>query len=219
MASIAPGVRAGIRGLAPAVRQLGYAWIIGSVTLGTVALVVLRVGPGLPATAPGGLYVLPGRAVPAPFLPYILVPGWAQLSILVLLAALFGALLMLGWRTIGLSWLPDDARGRLLWTVIVAGAGAAAWFYAGTVTFGAGFSPSAQIVLAYLGGGLPFALIAAILLHRPAVSLCAVIMSAALVVIGYILVAAHSPDQSAFRLYFQYLAVVVGASGGQVVPF
>ena len=41
---------------------------------------------------------------------------------------------------------------------------------------------------------------------------------AALVAIGFILVAAHSPYQGALQLYVQYLAVVVGASGGQVVP-
>ena len=45
MASVTASVKAGIRGLSSQTRQLGYAWIIGSVTLGTVALLILRVRP------------------------------------------------------------------------------------------------------------------------------------------------------------------------------
>ena len=219
MASIAASARAGIRGLAPEVRQLGYAWLIGSVTLGTVALVVLKARPLLTVTPPGPpITTLPGQPVPAPFPQVVLMPGWARLSVLALVAALFVALLVLGWRTIGLSWLPGEARGRLLWTVIVGVAGLAAWFFAATVTFGAGFGPNVQIVLGYVGGGLPFALIAAMLLRRPAVNLWAIVISAGLVAIGFILVAAHSPYQSAVELYFAYLSVVFGG-GTQVVPF
>lgn len=226
MASVSAGARAGIRGLAPEVRQLGYAWITGSVTLGTVALIVLRAKPVLPVLpvtppprSPFTPLPLPGQPVSAPFPPFALMPGWAQVSILTLLAALGIGLLVVGWRTIGVSWLPETARGRLLWALITGIAGLAAWFFAATVTFGAGFGPNAQIVLGYLGGGLPFALIAAMLLRPLAVNLWAAGLSAILVAAGFILVAAHRPFQGALPLYVQYLNIVLGGSGGTIVPY
>lgn len=98
-------------------------------------------------------------------------------------------------------------------------AGLAAWFFAATVTFGAAFTPDLQIVLGYVGGGLPFALIAAMLLRPLAVNLWAAGISLALVLAGFILVAARAPDQpDALRLYFQYILVLLGGSGGQAVP-
>jgi hypothetical protein len=221
VASVAAPAKAGIRRVSPQTRQLGYARIIGSATLGTVALLVLRAKPVSPVRplSPSGSSVIPGRPVSAPFPPFILMPGWAQLSILTLLAALFVALLMLGWRTSGVTWLPAEARGRLLWALIVGVAGLAAWFFAATVTFGAGFGQNLQIVLGYAGGGLPFALIASMLLRSWRVNLWAAGISALLVAVGFILVAYRSPGQpSALRLYFQYLSLVFGG-GGQVVLY
>jgi hypothetical protein len=222
VASVAASAKAGVRGMSPQVRQLGYAWIIGSVTLGTVALLVLRVRPRV-----GGVFSqqgqqiapLPPRTGAAPPYPFIMYPAWARLSILALFAAVLVVLLVLGWRTTRLSWLPDNPRGRLLWTVIVGVAGLAAWFFAATVTFGAGFGPNLQIALGYAGGGLPFALVAAMLLRPLAINLWAAGISAALIVIGFILVAARSPYQpDALLLYFQYIVTVLGG-GGQIVPY
>lgn len=82
-----------------------------------------------------------------------------------LVGLLLAGLLAIASRTRGASWLADDARGRVLWAVVVAAAGFASWGYAATVTFVAEFSTGAQIALAYVGGGLPFALVAAMLQH------------------------------------------------------
>lgn len=221
MASVAASVKAGIRGLSSQTRQLGYAWIIGSVTLGTVALLILRVRPKTGIFLPPRQPIAPLQPVTGlqPPYPFIVYPAWARLSVLALFAAGLVALLVLGWRTARVSWLPDNPRGRLLWTLIVAVAGLAAWFFAATVTFGAAFTPSLQIVLGYVGGGLPFALIAAMLLRPLAVNLWAAGISLALVLAGFILVAARAPDQpDALRLYFQYILVLLGGSGGQAVP-
>jgi type VI protein secretion system component VasK len=49
------------------------------------------------------------------------------------------------------------------WTLLVGLLGLAAWFFAATVTFGANFPPALQLALGYVGGGLPFALVAALL--------------------------------------------------------
>lgn len=84
MASVTASVKAGIRGLSSQTRQLGYAWIIGSVTLGTVALLILRVRPEtgifLPPRQPvAPLQPLTGLQPPYPFIVY---PAWARLSVL-----------------------------------------------------------------------------------------------------------------------------------------
>jgi hypothetical protein len=61
--------------------------------------------------------------------------------------------------------------------------------------------------------------IAAMLLRPLAVNLWAAGISAALVAVGFILVAARAPAQpDALRLYFQYIVVVLGGSGGPVAP-
>lgn len=50
MASVAASAKDGIRRMSPETRQLGGAWLAGSVTLGTVALLVLRSRPAPPVT-------------------------------------------------------------------------------------------------------------------------------------------------------------------------
>jgi hypothetical protein len=77
-------------------------------------------------------------------------------------------LFSLGWRTEDATWLPNDPRAAILWTTVVGGAGLIGWGFAAAVTFDAGFGLTAQLLLAYLGGGLPFALVAA-MLTRPRV--------------------------------------------------
>lgn len=125
--------------------QLGLVWLTGSLTMGTLALVMIS---GTPA---GQLLSLAA-----------LQPGGRALVYLLLLA-LVGGMLVVGWQTAGTSWLTDDPRARLLWALAVAGLGSAGFVYAGLVTIVADFPYGAKLVLGYAGGGLPFALIAAML--------------------------------------------------------
>lgn len=130
-------------------RQLGGTWVVGSATTGTIAV----------------LFTLDAGA--SPVSPLRTLPVVSQLGVVGMLAALFAALALLGWGTVEVTWLPDIARGQALWTVLVGGAGLAGWGFAAAATFAGEFALPAQLVLAYVAGGLPFTLVAAMLL-RPA---------------------------------------------------
>lgn len=215
MASIA--ARVSIRGLSPAVRQLGYAWIIGSVIMGTVATLFLAFPP-TPQVSPGqSIFPLPGQpgaSGAAPVAPLAGLPPLVRLGVVTLVITLFIGLAVLAWRTPGISWLPEDVRGRMLWVLLTGGAGIAAWLFAATVTFGAGFGRPAQLVLGYLGGGLPFALVAAMLQRSWRVNVAAGGVSAVLVVAGFLLVAGSEYQPSALSLYFQYIGYLFGGRTG-----
>jgi hypothetical protein len=186
--------------------QLAGAWACGSLLPGTVALVFLR------AHAVSGT---PGP--PAPVQPTPLQPGTVSLTLLTplerlavfaLVAALFVALGVLSWRTATASWLSGDTRARVLWALLVGAGGLAGWGFAAEVTFAAGFGAGTQLILAYLAGGLPFALAAAMLVRPWRVNVAAVALSVVLVGSGYLMVAGHtglSPyPRSVFTLYAGY---------------
>jgi hypothetical protein len=210
MASVAASAKAGVQGIPPAARQLGYAWIAGSVIMGTVAVIFLAFPPtpvatpllpNYPVQSAGTALIEPLAGLPTP----------ALVAVLALVAALFAVLAALAWRTSGISLLPASARGRIGWALLVGGLGLAAWIFAATVTFGAGFGTTAQLVLAYAGGGLPFALVAAILQRSWKVSVVALCLAAALVAAGFILVASRAEHQSALSLYFSFIRYLFGS--------
>lgn len=158
--------------------QLAGAWACGSLLLGTVALLFLHTH-ALGAPPP----IVPNAAWLT-----ILTP-LERLAVFALVAALFVALGVVGWRTASASWLTGDTRARLLWTLVVGLGGLAGWDFAAAVTFAAHFGSATQLILAYLAGGLPFALIAAMLVRPWRVNVAAVAISAALVGAGYLMVA------------------------------
>ncbi|MFC4853897.1 hypothetical protein [Actinophytocola glycyrrhizae] len=150
-------------------RQLGLTWLAGSAVTGTLAILF--------TTGTGGL----------PFIPLWLLSATSVFTLAVLLFALGVATLAIGWRTQHASWLPNGGRGVLLWTVLVAGGGLAGWGYAAAVTFHAEFAHTAQLVLAYTCGGLPFALVAGLLAKPKRMNLAAAGLAAIALPSGYVL--------------------------------
>jgi hypothetical protein len=181
--------------------QLAGTWSCGSLLLGTVALVFLHAG------ALGS----PLPIEPEPVSLTILTP-WQRLTVFALVAALFVALGVIGWRTAAASWLTGDTRARLLWTLVVGAGGLAGWGFAAAVTFAAQFGSATQLILAYLAGGLPFALTAAMLVRPWRVNVAAVTISVALVGAGYLMVAGNGAayPQNVFALYADYLRSLFG---------
>ncbi|MFI7677837.1 hypothetical protein [Actinophytocola sp. NPDC049390] len=154
-------------------RQLGLTWLAGSAVTGAIAVLFTANARGLP------------------FLPLALLSGPARFTLAVLLFALGGALLAIGWRTQHASWLRGGGRGVLLWTILVAGGGLAGWGYAAAVTFEANFSHTAQLVLAYTCGGLPFALVAGLLAKPKRMTVAAAALTAIAVLVGFVLLDGH----------------------------
>ena len=109
-----------------------------------------------------------------------------------------------GWWTAGASWLTGDPRARLLWVLLVGAGGLVGWSYAAVVTFAAGFGATAQLILAYTGGGLPFALAAGLLLRPWRANVLAGAMCAGLVAAGFLMVAGGPTPQNVFALYAEY---------------
>lgn len=189
-------------------------WAVGSVTMGTVAAIFLSV-PVLSPYQPYPLY--PGGH--QPFLPDTSLikpmaglPFAARAAVLALGLTLLAGLAGIAWFTRWESLLPDNARGRTWWFVLTGGLGLAAWFYAATVTFGAQFPADLQLVLGYLGGGLPFALVAAMLDPSWRVSLAAAAGSLLLIVAGFLVVSAGAPQApNVFILYFRYLSYMLNS--------
>lgn len=238
--------RVTLRGVTAPARQLILTWLAGSLTMGTVAAlflsagrVPLRLRPALP---------LPGRASPHRSLgvggklglggelglgrnglavpgidvvkPVAALPVLAITAVILLVVLLFAALVVIAWDSPGTSWLPADARGWLWWAALTGVLGLAGWFFAATVTFGANFGPTWQAVLGYAGGGLPFALMAALLQAPRAVNLVAGTACVGLVVLGFVLVAVRDrSDPNALSLSYVYLRYLFSpASGGIPVP-
>lgn len=129
-----------------------------------------------------------------------------RLAVFALVAALFVSLGLLGSRTAAASWLTGDPRARLLWTLVVGIGGLAGWGYAAIVTFAVGFSPVTQLLLAYLAGGLPFALVAGMLLRPWRANVAALGISTGLLAAGFVMVAGHSPAYpgNVFSVYADY---------------
>ena len=202
-------------------RQLGGAWLCGSALMGTVALVFLHservVGP-LPARSAVACPE-PLRGLPCLYPSFFQLTPLARLAILALVALLFAALAVLGAWTASASWLTGDARARLLWVLLVGAGGLLGWSYAAVVTFAAGFGSAAQLVLAYLGGGLPFALVAGILLRPWRANVVAGGLIAGLVAAGFLMVAGHPATQNVFALYAEYARSFFSGSSYSVLVY
>ena len=82
--------------------------------------------------------------------------------------------------------------------------GLAGWSYAAVVTYAAGFGSTTQLILAYTAGGLPFALVAALLLRPWRANVVAGGMCAGLVAAGFLMVAGRPAPQNVFLLYADY---------------
>ena len=151
-------------------RQLGLTWLAGSAITGTLAVLFTSDTGGLPFRPVG-----------------LLSPG-SLFTLAVLLFALGVALLAIGWRTQHASWLPNGGRGVLLWTILVAGGGFAGWGFAAAITFWNEFTTTAQLVLAYTCGGLPFALIAGLLAKPKRMNMAAAMLTAIALLAGLVLI-------------------------------
>lgn len=179
--------------------QVALAWACGSVFMGTVAvLFVASENPvsGQPLSDRSPLVTCSGPIIlgqcgggPSPF---NLTPV-ERLGVFALVAALFVALGVLVWRTAGATWLGGDTRSRLLWAAVVGLGGLAGWSFAAVVTFDVGFSSATQLALAYTGGGLPFGLVASMLLRPWRANVVALAVSAGLIAAGLVMVAGRTP--------------------------
>jgi hypothetical protein len=190
------------------VRQLTGAWVCGSVLMGTVAWGFLSseaTAVPVPVAGRGPLPApCPGSGTPCLYPSFFQLTPLGRLAVLALVALLFVALAVLGWWTAGASWLTGDPRARLLWVLLVGAGGLVGWSYAAVVTFAAGFGATAQLILAYTGGGLPFALAAGLLLRPWRANVLAGAMCAGLVAAGFLMVAGGPAPQNVFALYAEY---------------
>ena len=186
------------------VRQLTGAWLCGSVLMGTVAWGFLSSEATVVPVAGSQPAACRGAGTPCLYPSFFQLTPLGRLAVLALVALLFVALAVLGWRTAGASWLTGDPRARLLWVLLVGGAGLAGWSYAAVVTFAAGFGATTQLILAYTGGGLPFALVAGLLLRPWRANVVAGGVCAGLVAAGFLMVAGGSAPDNVFALYAEY---------------
>ncbi|HEY2307150.1 MAG TPA: hypothetical protein VGI05_14835 [Streptosporangiaceae bacterium] len=187
-------------------RQLTGTWLCGSVLMGTVAWGFLSSQvTAVPVATSLSQYVpCPGHGALCVYPSFFQLMPLARLAVLALLALLFAALTVLSRWTADASWLTGDVRARLLWVVLVMAGGLAGWSYAAVVTYAAGFGSTAQLILAYTAGGLPFALVAALLLRPGRVNVVAGGICAGLVAAGFLMVAGHPVPQNVFLLYADY---------------
>lgn len=147
--------------------QLPIVWLIGSVVLGTIALLLST-----------------GRE-DVPVKPLFLLGGAEILALVGLVTALFLALFLVGWRTVTATWLRwQDPRSVILWTLLVGAVGLAGWGFAAVVTFESGFAHTTQLVLAYTCGGLPFTLVAGLLARPWQLNAAAAMVTAIAVLLG-----------------------------------
>jgi hypothetical protein len=188
------------------VRQLAGAWLCGSLLMGTVAWGFLSSqATAIPVLSRLSRYApCLARGVPCAYPSFFQLMPLARLAVLALLALLFVALAVLSRWTAGASWLTGDARARLLWVLLVMGGGLAGWSYAAVVTYAAGFGATAQLILAYTAGGLPFALVAALLLRPWRVNVVAGGLCAGLLATGFLMVAGQPVSQNVFLVYADY---------------
>ncbi len=150
-------------------RQLVGTWVVGSASTGTIA-VLCTLGRG-----------------PLPVRPLDSLPALSVLGLLGMLAALFAALGLLAWGTIEVTWLPRTGRAGALWVVVVGTGGMAGWGYAAATTFAGEYSLGAQLILAYVAGGLPFVLVAATLLESRQANVTALTVTALLLLLGAVI--------------------------------
>ncbi|TDP93888.1 hypothetical protein [Labedaea rhizosphaerae] len=154
-------------------RGLLGVWAAGSLTLGTVALVFVLNGTGDVVLQP------------------VTELGAAAFLVLLLIAVLVVALAALSRHAD--SWLTGHARGQALWTLVVLVGGLAGWGCAATVVLALNWAPAVLLVLAYVGGGLPFAVVAAVLARSPRLAGAALGAAVVLVLVGAALVGGVFP--------------------------
>ena len=147
--------------------QLAFTWLIGSVAVGTLAVIFTS-----------------DVHAPAPIHSFYSLPGGRKLAVLVLLAALFVGFVLLVGRTRYATWVGRGPRGWLLWAAVVCVAGTAGAGYAATGTFLLEYSHGTQLLLGYLCGGLPYALVAAMLARPVGLNVAALVAAAVLVIVG-----------------------------------
>jgi hypothetical protein len=174
--------------------QLGGSWVLGSAVMGTVAVIYLR------GTSASTYPVLRLARLPPPGL----LSAFARLGIFALVVLLFVLLSVLGSRTAEACWLAGDGRARLLWALLVGGGGLLGWSFAAVVTFAVSWGGGAQIALAYTAGGLPFALVAAMLARPWQLNAAAVTASVLLVAAGIVITAGPQGSPNVFSLYADY---------------
>jgi hypothetical protein len=150
-------------------RQLVGTWVVGSATTGTLAV----------------LFTLDRGDLP--LAPLDTLPPISLLGVLGMLAALFAALGLLAWGTAEVTWLPATGRGQTLWVLVVGAGGLAGWGFAAAATFAAHLPLDAQLILCYAAGGLPFALVAAMLLAPPRANVAALVVTAVLAATGVVI--------------------------------
>lgn len=199
----------------PVTWQLAGTWLSGSLLMGTVALVFIL---SEHLSAPGPFPI--GRAFPPiPIDPprlrgpslFGLTPV-ERLAVIACVAGLFVLLAAIAWLSAQASWLAGDGRASLLWALLVWGGGLAGWSYAAVATFATGFSAGDQIILAYTAGGLPFVLLAAMLLRPWQVTAAAAASAALLMAAGYLMVAGQvSPLNSVISVYADYARMFFAA--------
>ena len=115
------------------------------------------------------------------------------------------------------SWLTEHARGRAVWTLVVLSGGLAGWGYAATVVVALDWAPSVLLVLAYAGGGLPFAVVAATLGRSERLAAGALGAAVVLLFVGSVLV--MRPGVGLFgvvRLCAENLALLL--ANGAAIP-
>ena len=150
-------------------RQLAGTWVVGSASTGTLAV----------------LFTLHRGELPVQ--PVDTLPTLSLLGVFGMLAALFAALGLLAWGTLEVTWLPRHGRAGALWVVVVGGGGLVGWGYAAATTFAGEYPLTAQLILAYVLGGLPFVLVAALLLESRRANVNALVITALLVLLGAVI--------------------------------
>lgn len=150
-------------------RQLAGTWVVGSASTGTIAVLCTLHRGALPVQPVDDL------------------PGLSLLGVFGMLAALFAALGLLAWGTLEVTWLPRQRRAGALWVVVVGVGGLAGWGYAAATTFAGEYPLTAQLILAYVLGGLPFVLVAAVLLESRRANVNALVITALLLAVGAVI--------------------------------
>lgn len=164
--------------------QLPVVWVFSSIVTGTIAVLLTSGDENLPVK------------------PLLLLSIGEVFTLALLVFALTLGLFLVGWRTITASWLRwSDPRSIILWTIIVTGCGLAGWGFAAVVTFEAGFSLTAQLILDYTCGGLPFALVAAMLARPWQVNAVAIMLTVIAVLVGLVLMPAPIPTLISYLQY------------------
>jgi hypothetical protein len=172
--------------------QLGLTWIIGSVVVGTLAVIFTSDPPAR-----------------MPFHSVASLPGGRTLAMLVLLAVLFVGFVVLVHQTRFATWVGRGPRGHLLWAVVVCVAGTAGAGYAATGTFLLEYAHGTQILLGYLFGGLSYALVAAMLARPRGLNVAAVVVAGVLVVVGLVLTDEGPYGANLVQATLEYLTYLI----------